>query len=235
MATNATSDMLRQKESQTKGQRSVVRKDQLRCSRSLYNWVVYLKILIRENLFHVNKENWDQSAPRNIYKLKNSDKLRSTLLLKKGCRHLLQRRPEEREFVVDSRVSTHGERKRVKLRRDTKRNALKKEYKSITYRWQKDDLYRNSQIAVGWAEDYCRYLDSISTTNISYTTARIERERCQNNLVLGVNDQGPKPGPMNNRADFSQTGSSPARCCKTARRKYEPVHSQTSENPTMSK
>ena len=153
MATNATSDMLRQKERPTKGQRSVARKDQLLCLRSLYTGVVYLKILIRENLFHVNKENWDQSAPSNsprapgtklkfgkqrvhregssksvcimgvVFARPNSGndhmrrprtkkdapakqrgiwratytssriqtKLRSILLLKKGCRHLLQR------------------------------------------------------------------------------------------------------------------------------------------------
>ena len=39
MATNATSDMLRQKESPAKSQRKVVRKDQLRYWRSLYNCV----------------------------------------------------------------------------------------------------------------------------------------------------------------------------------------------------
>ena len=65
MATNAMFHMLRQKESPAKSQREVVRKDQLRYWRSLYNWVVYLKILIRESPFYVNKENWDQSTPSN--------------------------------------------------------------------------------------------------------------------------------------------------------------------------
>ena len=49
MVMNAISDMLRPKESPTKGQRKVVQKDQLPCRRSLDNWVVCLKILIREN------------------------------------------------------------------------------------------------------------------------------------------------------------------------------------------
>ena len=65
MAFNAMSDLLRQKESPTRIQRKVVRKDQLHCWRSLHNWVVYLKILIRENLFYVNMENWDQNTPSN--------------------------------------------------------------------------------------------------------------------------------------------------------------------------
>ena len=65
MAANAISDMLRPKESQTRSRRKVVRKDQLRYRRSQYNWVVYLKILVRESLFHVNLENWERITPSN--------------------------------------------------------------------------------------------------------------------------------------------------------------------------
>ena len=56
IATNAISDMSRSKRSKTK----VVQKDLLLCVRSLYSWVMYLKILIRENL-----ENWDRRTPSN--------------------------------------------------------------------------------------------------------------------------------------------------------------------------
>ena len=65
---NAISDMLRQKESPAKSERKVVQKDQLRYSRSLHNWVVYLKILIRQSLFYVNNENWDRNRPSNFPK-----------------------------------------------------------------------------------------------------------------------------------------------------------------------
>ena len=58
MATNAISDMLRQKESSKKSKKGGA-KDQLLYWRSLYNWVVSLKILIRENLFYVNLECWE--------------------------------------------------------------------------------------------------------------------------------------------------------------------------------
>ena len=37
------------------------RKDQLRYYRSLYDWVVYLKVLVREKLFCTNLECWDQT------------------------------------------------------------------------------------------------------------------------------------------------------------------------------
>ena len=48
--------------SPARSQRKMVRKDQLPYWRSLHNWVVYPKSLIRETLFHVKKENWDQNT-----------------------------------------------------------------------------------------------------------------------------------------------------------------------------
>ena len=89
--------------------------------------------------------------------------------------------------------------------KDTKRNALTmKKFTFTTDRWRNDERDRNSQIAAGWTEDYYRYLDSIATVNISFTATRSERSQCENNLTLGVSDQGPKPGPMKHRPDFSR-------------------------------
>ena len=65
MTTNVMSDMLRQEESPTRSQRKEMQKDQLRYWRSLCNWVACLKILIRESLFCVNNENWDQNTSSN--------------------------------------------------------------------------------------------------------------------------------------------------------------------------
>ena len=56
--------MLRQKESPLRSRRTV-RKDQFRYCRSLFNWVVYLKIPDRESLFYVNKQNCNRSTPSN--------------------------------------------------------------------------------------------------------------------------------------------------------------------------
>ena len=49
-------------------------KDQLLNWRSLYNWIVRLKIPIRENLFYGKKENWDQIAPKNCPQTPGSKK-----------------------------------------------------------------------------------------------------------------------------------------------------------------
>ena len=53
------------RKAQQRSQRKDVQKNQLRYWRSLCNWVVCLKVLVRENLFYVNKESWDQNAPSN--------------------------------------------------------------------------------------------------------------------------------------------------------------------------
>ena len=47
-------------ESPVKSRRKVVWKDQLPCWRSLFNWVVCLMILVRENTVYRQVENWDQ-------------------------------------------------------------------------------------------------------------------------------------------------------------------------------
>ena len=64
LATSAFFDVLRQMRSPAKSQRKVVRKDQLLYWRGLYNWIVCLKTLIRENLFYGKNENWDQITPK---------------------------------------------------------------------------------------------------------------------------------------------------------------------------
>ena len=70
--------MLRLRRSPARSQRKVVRKDQLHYWRSLHNWVVYLKILIRESLFYMTKENGDQNtwsnSPSALGTKKNSGK-----------------------------------------------------------------------------------------------------------------------------------------------------------------
>ena len=159
--------MLRLKKSPAKSQRKVVRKDQLHHSRSLYNWIVYLKILILENLLSVKKgklgskhaENfsralapnknfgkervhreelsksvnlmsvvtaktrgkitWGHLATRKMrpqsgvglgkkYKLKNAGKATFyTLVDARVMPASTSKRPDEREFVVDSGASMH--------------------------------------------------------------------------------------------------------------------------------
>ena len=87
---------------------------------------------------------------------------------------------------------------------ESTRHAKKKQHSSITDRWHRDELCRNSEIAIGWTEEYCQYLDSFMSSVFSDTATRKERERYENNYTLGVNSQRPKPGQMKKRTDFPQ-------------------------------
>ena len=87
---------------------------------------------------------------------------------------------------------------------ESTRNALKKEYLSMTDRCHRDELHRHFQIAVAWTEEYCQCLDSFMSIDSTCTASRKECGRYGNNLTLGVNGQRPKSGPMKNKADVQQ-------------------------------
>ena len=173
-----------------------MRKDQLHYWRSLHKWVVYLKILILENLFYVSQECCDQNTPsnsptapgtklkfgkervhrevlsksahlmslraksrgqitwgdldsrtmrprsstglgENIYKLKNSRKATFYVPgdVKGMSTPIASKRPEEREFVVDSGASKHMmSKKRIKLRRIMENNKVQKPKRSVDWK-----------------------------------------------------------------------------------------------------
>ena len=65
----------------------------------------------------------------------------------------------------------------------------------------KNKRYQTSQTVHGLTEEYCRYLDSIASVDISYAATWKERSRYENNLALGSYD-GSLPGPTTRRHDF---------------------------------
>ena len=84
------------------------------------------------------------------------------------------------------------------------RHAMMRGYSSVLERFQNDDVYRNSQIAIGWTEEKWTYLDSLLLEDKSHTSTRRERIRYENNWALGMNGQGPTPGPTKQRTDYPQ-------------------------------
>ena len=74
---------------------------------------------------------------------------------------------------------------------DSTRNAKKKESSFSTARWHEDEFYRHSQTAIRWTEECCQYLKSLMSIDFSRTATGKERLRCEHNLTLGVNGQGP--------------------------------------------
>ena len=82
---------------------------------------------------------------------------------------------------------------------ESRRHAKKKGYDSITLGFQGDEQDRNSQLAIGWTEEHYQHWDSLKAIDFSFSATRKERARYENNYTLGVNGQGPKPGPMRNK------------------------------------
>ena len=107
--------------------------------------------------------------------------------------------------------------------RDSTRNAKKKEYSSITARWHGDELYRNSQIAIGWTEERCQCLDSLMSNDFSYTAMRKERGKIESNLTLGVQWSRTKAWTNEEQGRFP-TSSSPTYRSATVSGKTKSAH-----------
>ena len=57
---------------------------------------------------------------------------------------------------------------------DAKRGAMKRgDHPSILSRWQNDEIYRASQVAIGWTETYVKYLDSTTSPRLTSSTTRL--------------------------------------------------------------
>ena len=76
-------------------------------------------------------------------------------------------------------------------------------------RWQQDEKYRNSQQAHGWTEEHCRYLDYLTTIDISYTAPCTapwhQRHRYESTITLACNDEDRHAGPLKARTDSRPT------------------------------
>ena len=67
------------------------------------------------------------------------------------------------------------------------------------------EKYRNSQRADGWTEEYCRYLDYLTTIDISYTAPWHQKHRYESTNTLAGNVADRQAGPMKARRDFRPT------------------------------
>ena len=61
--------------------------------------------------------------------------------------------------------------------------------------------YRQSQLDIGWTEDYCARLDEIAAEDHSYVATAAERARRENTWVVVLHSSGPN-GSVNQREDY---------------------------------
>ena len=82
-------------------------------------------------------------------------------------------------------------------------NARKKNFDGIHDRFQRDSVYRDSQLKIGWTEEKCIEMDQLAQENHSYCPSSEEYERCQKNWYISLNKSG-RNAPMKLRSDFRE-------------------------------
>ena len=65
-------------------------------------------------------------------------------------------------------------------------------------------MYRESQLAIGWDEDFSAYYEDLSNEDHTYFFSAREHQRLENSWVLALNSQGPN-GLMKQRKDYAES------------------------------
>ena len=74
-------------------------------------------------------------------------------------------------------------------------------FTGIHDRFLRDQVYRDSQLAIGWTEQKCKELDELAKEDHTYRLTPEEKRRYQGQWHLTLNKSG-KNGPMKLRSDF---------------------------------
>ena len=74
-------------------------------------------------------------------------------------------------------------------------------YEGIHDRFVRDQVYRDSQLKIGWTEQKCIEMDKLAQVDHSYRLSREEFKRYQGQRYLTLNKSG-KNAPMWLRSDF---------------------------------
>ena len=79
----------------------------------------------------------------------------------------------------------------------------KRGFEGIHDRFQKDSIFRESQISIDRTEDVCIQMDKDAQKDFSYWMKEDEYFRYKKNWWISLNKSG-KIGPVRNRSDFNQ-------------------------------
>ena len=81
------------------------------------------------------------------------------------------------------------------------KRCIKKNYEGIHDRFQRDPVYRDSQLKIGWTEEKCIAMDKLAQEDHSYRLSYEEYLRYQKHWYITLNKSG-KNAPMRLRSDF---------------------------------
>ena len=84
---------------------------------------------------------------------------------------------------------------------NARKRCIKKKFDGIHDRFQRDSVYRDSQLKIGWTEEKCIALGTWAQEDHSYCPSSEEYERYQKNWYISLNKSG-RNAPMKLQSDF---------------------------------
>ena len=84
---------------------------------------------------------------------------------------------------------------------NARKRCIKKKLDGIHDRFQRDPVYRDSQLKIGWTEEKCIAMDKLAQEDHSNSPSSEEYERYRKNWYTSLNNSG-KEAPMKLRSDF---------------------------------
>ena len=86
---------------------------------------------------------------------------------------------------------------------NARKRCIKKNFGGIHDRFQRDPVYRDSQLEIGWTEEKCIAMDKLAQEDHSYCPSSEEYERDRKNWKISLNKSG-RNAPMRLRSDFRE-------------------------------
>ena len=83
---------------------------------------------------------------------------------------------------------------------NTRKRCIEKNFDGIHNRFQRDSVFRDSQLKIGWTEDKCIAMDKLAQEDHSYCPSSEEYERYRKNWYISLNKLG-RNAPMKLRSD----------------------------------
>ena len=85
--------------------------------------------------------------------------------------------------------------------RNARKRCIKKNFDGIHDRFQRDAVYPDSELKIGWTEEKCIEMDKLAQEDHSYCPSSEEYERYRKNWYISLNKSG-RNAPMKLRSDF---------------------------------
>ena len=118
----------------------------------------------------------------------------------------------------------------------TKRGAKKRNnHPSILSRWQHDEIYRASKVAIGWTETYVKHLDCLTAVDIKHDAPHRQRNGYEKMIFMRCDDPNPQAGPLWKREDY-KTSTSALMCLQQEQGKcvpHIPIQIKTRQHNTL--